>query len=97
MFDLSIADAVARLHFDGVLLARTQIFGTNLQDAVGVYQESHLDAWQPGRGWRHFQREPSERTAVFCQFALALQDVNVDARLIVNTRRVKLLRARRNR
>ena len=95
--DFGVADAVAGLDFDGVLLAGAKIFRGDLQDAVGVDQEFHFDARQArGRG-RHFQSEARERAAIFREFAFALQHVNVDAGLVVDAGRVQLLRAGGNR
>ena len=55
--DFGVVEAVAGLHFDGVLLAGAQIFRGDLQDAVGVDQEFYFDARQAcGRG-RNFQSE----------------------------------------
>ena len=91
--DFGVVDSVARLDFDGVLLAGAQIFGGDLQDAVGVDQEFDFDARQAcGRG-RDFESETREGAAIFGEFAFALQDVNVDAGLIVDAGGVLLLRA----
>ena len=80
-----------------MLIAGTEILRCDLQDAVGVDQEFYLDARQPGGRGRHTQTEASQRAAIFCEFALALKHVNVDAGLIVYASRVKLLGARGNR
>src|SRR5258708_4928229 len=94
--DFGIVDAVARLDLDGMLLAGAEIFGANLEDAVGVDQEFHFDARQSGGRGRHAQREARKRAAVFRQFALTLKDVDVDAGLIVDAGGVLFLRARGN-
>src|SRR6266478_2646562 len=95
--DLGIVDAVARLDFDGMAFAGAQILRGNLQDAVGVDQESHLDALQARRSRRNSQREAREGTAILGEFALALKNVNVNAGLAVDAGGVKLLRASGNR
>src|SRR6267142_2917834 len=95
--DLGIVDAVTGLDFDGMPFAGAQIFRGNLQDAVGVDQESHLDALQARGSRRNFQREAGEGTAIFGEFALALKNVNVNAGLMVDASGVKLLRAGGNR
>src|SRR6266436_4501438 len=95
--DFGIVDAVARLDFDGVPFAGAQILRGNLQDAVGVDQESHLDALQARGSRRNFQREAREGTAIFSEFALALKNVNVNAGLAVDAGGVQLLRAGGNR
>src|SRR5713226_4163668 len=51
--DFGIVDAVARLDFNGVLLAGAKILGTDLENAVGVDQEFHLDAWQASGSGRN--------------------------------------------
>src|SRR5882724_12925143 len=95
--DLRIVDAVTRLDFDGMPFAGAQILRGNLQDAVGVDQESHLDALQASRSRRNFQREARKGTAIFGELALALKNVNVNAGLAVDAGGVKLLRAGGNR
>src|SRR6266480_2801806 len=95
--DLGIVDAVARLDFDGMLLTAAKILGAHLQDAVSVDQEFHFNARQSCRRGRHSQREARKRAAVFREFAFALEDVDVDAGLIVDASGVKFLRARGNR
>src|SRR5882672_2989790 len=95
--DFGIVDAVARLDFDGVSFAGAQILRSNLQDAVGVNQESHFDTLQARGSRRNSQREAREGTAIFGEFALALKNVNVNAGLAVDAGGVKLLRAGGNR
>src|SRR2546422_823078 len=75
-------------------LASAQILCGNLQDAVGVDEEFHFDARQAGGRRRNLQRETSERTAISREFAFALQDVDVNAGLIVDAGGVKLQRTR---
>src|SRR5229473_7217380 len=94
--DFRVADTVAGLHFDGALLTRTRVFRADLQYAVSVDQEFYFDARQAGWGWRHFQRKTCQRTAIFGEFAFALQDVDIDAGLVVYAGSVHLLRACRN-
>ena len=65
----------------------------DLQDAVGIDQEFDFDAREAGGRGRNFERESRERAAIFGEFAFALEDVNVDAGLIVDAGGVLLLRA----
>ena len=51
--DFGFVDAVARLDFDGMLLAGAKILGADLEDAVGVNQEFHFDARQASGRRRH--------------------------------------------
>ena len=95
--DFGVADAVARLHLDRMLLAVTEISRRDLQDAIGIDQEAHFDARKARGSWRHLQRETGEGAAILGEFALALQDVDVDAGLVVDSRGVHLLRAGGNR
>ncbi len=80
-----------------MLLTRANVFRRDLQNAVGINQEFHLDTRQAGRSRRNFQSEAREGTTVFREFSLALKHVNLDPGLVVNAGRVKLLRARGNR
>src|SRR2546422_1544485 len=77
-------------------LASAQILCGNLQDAVGVDEKFHFDARQAGGRRRNLQRETSERTAISREFAFALQDVDVNAGLIVDAGSIEFLRARGN-
>src|SRR5712692_5062984 len=95
--DFRIVDAVARLNFNRVLLAVAEICRGNLQDAIGVDQKFYFNARQSGGSWRHSQHETRERAAIFGEFALALENVNVDAGLIVDACGVEFLRAGGNR
>src|SRR2546430_10725807 len=96
-FDFGIVDAVAGLDFDGMLVAGAKVFRAYLQDAVSVDQEFYLDAWKAGGRGRNSQSEASERAAVLSQLAFPLQNVDVNAGLIVDTGGVKLLCARGDR
>src|SRR6266851_4087265 len=91
--DFGIIDAVTGLDFDGMLLAGAKILGADLKNAVGVDEKFHLDAWQARRRGRNPQRETSQRAAILGQFAFALENVDVDAGLIVDASGVQLLGA----
>src|SRR5437899_3530502 len=80
-----------------MLIAGAKVFRAYLQDAVGVDHEFHFDARQSGGRGGNSQREPRERAAVFGQFAFALENVDVNAGLIVDAGGVKFLRARGDR
>ena len=97
LFDVDVGDAVARLDFDDVLLVGAQVFGANLEDAVGVDQKFHFDASEAGGRGRRFELETREGAAIFREFALALQHVDVDGGLIVDAGGEELFGARGNR
>ena len=80
-----------------MLFAGAQIARRDLQNAAGVDQEFHFDARQTRRTRRNFQLKSRQRPAILGQFALALQHVNIDSRLILDAGRKHFLRARGNR
>ncbi len=95
--DLSLAQAVGRLDLDGGRLAGPQLLRLDLQDAVGIDQERHLDLGHPGgHGIDPGQIEARERAVVLGQLALPLQHVHVDGGLAVHGGREVLLRQGRD-
>ena len=80
-----------------MLLARLQIARAHLQNAARVNQEFHFDARQARRAGGNLQLKPRQRTAILRQFALALEDVKVNAGLIFDAGGEQFLRARGNR
>ncbi len=82
---------------DLLLLVGGLIFGAHVQDAVGIDVKRHLDLRRAARGRRNpVQLEFAERTVVRGELALALQNVDFHARLVVSRRRVGFHLARRN-
>ena len=76
-----------RLFFAGFLVP-----GGDVEDAVGIDIESHLDLGQSaGRRPNPFQSKAAEYPVVFGQFPFALQHRNVHCRLVVLGRRKDLL------
>ena len=83
---------------DLLLLARRHVLGRDVDDAVGVDVERHFDLRHAARRRRQAnQVEPSECPVVARQRPLALQHVDLDARLVVGRRRERFALARRNR
>ena len=84
-FDLLVRKPVGRLDFDlggkaAALLARGY-----LKNAVGIDEETHLDARHSrGHGRNAFQIESRQRTAVGSQFALTLHNVNCNIGLPID-------------
>ena len=96
--DLLVGQAVGRLHLDRLLDVGAQLVRGDAQDAVGVDLELHLHARQAGRHRRDAaELEARERAVVGDQLALALQDVDVDRRLVVDEGREHLAAGRRDR
>ena len=90
--DLPLAQAVGRLDLDGRGFAGPQLLGLDLQDAVGVDEEGHLDLGHPRRhGIDPGEVEARERAIVLGELALPLQHVHVHGRLAVHRRREVLL------
>ena len=81
-----------------LLLARAQVLGRDVQDAVGVDVELDFDLRNPrGAGGMPFQVELAEQPIVVGHFALALEDANRHRRLVVGRRAEGLLPLGRNR
>ena len=73
VFDLLIGEPIRRLHLNLRGLSTALLARGDVQNAVGVDEETHLDARQPRRHGRNaFQVEPCQRPAIGRQFALAL-------------------------
>jgi hypothetical protein len=82
--DLGVAQAAAGLDLDLLLLARAQVLRGHGEDAVGVDVEADLDLRHAARGGRDARElELAERLVVRRHLALALQDVDLHARLVV--------------
>ena len=82
--DLGLAEAVGRLHLDRALVPGAEVGGGDGEDAVGVDQEGDLDPRHAGGQRADRDLEAGEAPVVAGQLPLALQDVDVDRRLVVD-------------
>ena len=83
---------------DLLLLAGRPVLGLHVEDAVRVDVERDLDLRHAARGRRDpVEDEPAERLVVGREVALALEDVDLDLRLVVGRRREDLRLRRRDR
>ena len=80
-----------------MLGAGAQIARGDLQDAARIDQKFHFDAREARGARRNFQLKSRERAAILGQFALALQDVDVDPGLVLDAGGEEFLRAGGNR
>ena len=77
-----VGEAVAGLHFDFGFFAAAGFARGDVQNAIGIEQKLHFNAWQSSRHWRNaFQVEARQRAAILREFALALHDMNRDVGL----------------
>ena len=98
LLDLVVRQAGARLDLDLLLLARAQVLGGHVEDAVGVDVEGDLDLRDAARRRRDAgELELAQRLVVLRHLALALQDVDLDRGLVVLGGRERLALARRDR
>ena len=82
--DLVVGEAGAGLDLDLLLLARAEVLGRHVDDAVGVDVEADLDLRDAARRRRDAgELELAQRLVVGRHLALALQDVDLHARLVV--------------
>ena len=82
--DLVVGQAGAGADLDLLLLAGAEVLGGHVEDAVGVDVERDLDLRHAARRRRDAgQLELAERLVVARHLALALQDVDLHARLVV--------------
>ena len=89
--DLLIGEPVAGLHFDFGFLPAALFPRRDMQNAVRVDQEPHLDARHArSHRWHALQIETRQRPAILGQFAFPLQNMNRDIRLPVDLRRIEL-------
>ena len=85
--DLLLAEAAGGGDLDGLLLARAQVLGRDVHDAVGVDVEGHLDLGHAARGRRNaHQFKAAQGLVAADHFPLALQDVDGHRRLVVGGR-----------
>src|SRR3984893_8358818 len=86
--DIRLRQATRRLDADLLLLAGRLVLGRNLDNAVGVDVESHLDLRHAARRrWNADQVELAEQLVVGRHLPFALEDPDRDRRLIVLGRR----------
>ena len=96
--DVVLAHAAVGLDRDLLLLARAKILRGDVHNAVRVDIEGNLDARNAARCRRNVGKlEASERLVARSHLALALQDVDVNRRLVVRCRREDLALPHRNR
>ena len=96
--DLFVGEARAGLDLDLLLLAGAEILGADVEDAVRVDVERDLDLRHSARRRRDAgQLELAERLVVRGHLALALEHVDLDARLVVLGRGEDLRLAGRDR
>ena len=89
--DVLFAHAAVGLNRDLLLLARAEILCRHIDDAVGIDVELDLDLGYAARCGRDVRKlETAEGLVARCHFALALQDMDLNARLIVRRRREHL-------
>jgi len=82
--DLGLRQPAGRLDDDALFLAGFHVLRRNIQNAVGVDVESHLDLRHAARCRRNIREiESAERLVVAGAIALTLQYVDGHARLIV--------------
>mmetsp|Transcript_9996 Transcript_9996/g.40531 ORF Transcript_9996/g.40531 Transcript_9996/m.40531 type:complete len:666 (-) Transcript_9996:681-2678(-) len=84
LLDLGLAQARVRLDGDLVFFAGALVLGADVQDAVGVDVEAHLDLGHAARRRRDaFEVELAQRLVGLGQLALALVDLDGHGRLVV--------------
>src|SRR6266850_1826481 len=93
-----LREAARRGDGDFLFLVRSLVLRAHVQDTVRVDVKRDFDLRRPARRGRNpVQFESAQRTVVGRELALALQNVNLHARLIVRSRRIGFHLARRNR
>ena len=82
--DVFLAESARSRDGDLLLLARTEVLGGDVQDAVGIDVEGDLDLGRAARGRRDaVQMEHAELLVVSGERALSLEDLDLHARLVV--------------
>ena len=83
---------------DLLLLAGAEVLRGNVENAVGVDVERDFDLRHAARCRRNSdEMERAEQLVVASHFALTLEDLDLDRRLVVSSRRERLRLARRDR
>ena len=84
LLDLLLRESGAAGDGDFLLLTRAEILGADVQDAIGISVESHLDLRDaPRRGWDAVEVKGAKVLVVAAERALTLQDLDLHARLAV--------------
>ena len=92
LLDLSLAETGRRLDLDGLLLAGSQILGTDFKDSVCIDVEGDLDLRNtPGSCRNSVELELAEGSIISRHLPLTLEDMDVHSRLIVCSGREDLL------
>ena len=87
----AVRQPARRLDANLLLLARRLVLRRDVQDAVGVDVERHLDLRHAARsGWNAGELELADRAIVLGQLALALKHVDLHRGLVVVRRRERL-------
>ena len=97
LVDLVVGEPARRLDDDGLFLAGGLVLGGNVENAVGVDVEAHLDLRHAARRrWNVGEVEAAEGLVLRCLLALALQHVNGHRGLVVVGGGIHLLLLRRD-
>src|SRR5258708_14578295 len=95
--DLLLGETAGVGNCDLLLAPGCLIACRDIENAIGIDIEDHLNLWHTSWSWRDaFQPEAAQTPVVACQFALALQHVDIHRRLIIFCRAEGLALARRN-
>ena len=82
--DLFLAESARSGDGDLLLLARTEVLGGDVQDAVGIDVEGDLDLRCATRGWRDaIEMEDAELLVVAGERTLSLEDLDLHTGLVV--------------
>ena len=89
--DFALIEARRRFDGDFLFLARTEVFGRNVYDTVGIDVEGDFDTrYSTGSSRDTCQFETAEGLVVSSHFTFALEDVDVNGRLVIDSRREDL-------
>ena len=90
--DLVLGEAAAGRDGDLLFLARAEILGADMQDAIGINVEADFDLRHPTRSGRNvIELELADGLAVAGKLAFTLQDMDLHGRLIVGGRAESLV------
>mmetsp|Transcript_30367 Transcript_30367/g.87593 ORF Transcript_30367/g.87593 Transcript_30367/m.87593 type:complete len:298 (-) Transcript_30367:1052-1945(-) len=85
--DIRVREAAARAHSHGLLLARGLVHGADVDHAIGVDVEGHLDLRHATGGGRQAHKvELAKQLVVRRHLSLALEDLDAHLRLVVRCR-----------
>ncbi len=87
LFNLRVGQSAGSRDLDALLLARAQVFGVDVHDAVGIDVERHFNLRHAARRGRNaHQLKAPQRAVVRGHLALTLQNMDADRRLVVGRR-----------